>query len=548
MPRRTDSLAARRAEIVGMLQRMPTRWRRAYNTARRTLADNGGPVLPTTPTPEQAMLILGNTAGGNRDTDRPTGDQKVPQGVRDEAMHGLRLSFSEDYPGWEFFGIARAIQLALAPGVPMRTRERMKRYLTAHEKDKAAPRFGDEENPSNGYMAWLNWGGDAGLAWNEDVARATYSSRTRGQRANPVSEDFKAGPAEDIEFSRALMSKVFVENPRRNPLTRRNNGFVDYMKGVEERGKKKGRAERAVGKAQTATAVVSVGAKAAPKVAAKVAAKVGAKVGAKAIPVVGQALMVVGGGKELAKAGYRHYKYGFDPKALKSDAAKVGAGILGVEDFVPDYERPAKRRKAAKRNPRPTSAERTDPALWEAVKREVTAGSKGGVRGEWSARKAQLSVALYKKRGGGYLGPKSPQNALAKWTREDWRTRSGDPSLVTGERYLPARAIEALTPAEYAATTRAKRAGLRRDEQFTSQPERIAAKVARYRKNPDLRGSVTSNLRPDTVAVVAFWSPKDSNWLRKQFSDMASAQAFFAKAEQAPAARYVPSQFYVVGE
>ena len=141
--------------------------------------------------------------------------------------------------------------------------------------------------------------------------------------------------------------------------------------------------------------------------------------------------------------------------------------------------------KLPRSNPRrPTTAERTDPVLWETVKREVTAGSKGGVRGEWSARKAQLAVALYKKRGGDYLGPKSPQNALAKWTREDWRTRSGKPSLVTGERYLPARAIAALTPAEYAATTRAKRAGLLRDEQFTPQPKRIAAKAARYRKNP----------------------------------------------------------------
>jgi GNAT superfamily N-acetyltransferase len=215
--------------------------------------------------------------------------------------------------------------------------------------------------------------------------------------------------------------------------------------------------------------------------------------------------------------------------------------------------------ETTRRNPRPTSVERTDlsprltarrtdPALWEAVKREVTAGSKGGVRGEWSARKAQLSVALYKKRGGGYLGPKSPQNALAKWTREDWRTRSGDPSLVTGERYLPARAIAALTPAEYAATTRVKRAGMRKGEQFTAQPEGVARKTAKYRKNPDLRGSVTANLRPDTVAVVAFWSPKDSNWLRKQFADMVAARQFFAKVEQSPAARYVPSQLYVVGE
>lgn len=181
---------------------------------------------------------------------------------------------------------------------------------------------------------------------------ARTPSRTRtSRRPNPVSEDFKAGPPEEIVFSRALMEKVFVENPRRNPRARRRNGFVDYMKGVEERGKRKGRAERAVGTAQTAAAVVSVGAKAAPKVAAKVAAKVGAKAGARAIPLVGEALMVVGGGKELAKAGYRHYKHGFDRRALKTDVAKVGAGILGVEDFVPDYERPAKTRKAAQKNP-----------------------------------------------------------------------------------------------------------------------------------------------------------------------------------------------------
>jgi hypothetical protein len=192
MRRNPESTATRRAEIVGMLRAMPTKWRRAYNTARRTLADNGGPVLPDVPTPEQAMLILANTAGGNRDIDQPTGDQPVPQNVRDEAMHGLRLSYKHDYPGWEFFGIARAIQLVLAPGVPMRTRERMKRYLESHQKDKLAPHYGDEERPSNGYMAMLNWGGDAGLAWNEDVKRATYSSRTRGEgrmatrRKNPM--------------------------------------------------------------------------------------------------------------------------------------------------------------------------------------------------------------------------------------------------------------------------------------------------------------------------------------------------------------------------
>jgi hypothetical protein len=126
---------------------------------------------------------------------------------------------------------------------------------------------------------------------------------------------------------------------------------------------------------------------------------------------------------------------------------------------------------------------RTDPALWEAVKAEVTAQDKGGRPGQWSARKAQLAVFLYKKRGGGYLDPKDPTNSLARWTRQDWRTKSGRPSLVTGERYLPARAIEALTAQEYAATTKAKRAGMAKGQQFVKQPGRIAKKVKRFRRN-----------------------------------------------------------------
>jgi len=94
------------------------------------------------------------------------------------------------------------------------------------------------------------------------------------------------------------------------------------------------------------------------------------------------------------------------------------------------------------------TVQRTDPALWEAVKAEVTASDKGGRPGQWSARKAQRSVQLYKERGGSYLGPKDPDNALARWTDQDWRTRSGGESLETGERYLPDAAFDRLTVAQ----------------------------------------------------------------------------------------------------
>jgi hypothetical protein len=136
----------------------------------------------------------------------------------------------------------------------------------------------------------------------------------------------------------------------------------------------------------------------------------------------------------------------------------------------------------AHRRTNPASTRRTHPALWAAVVREVTAGAKGGKPGQWSARKAQIAVTLYTAAGGGYVGPKSPSNSLARWTAERWRTKSGAPSLATGERYLPAAAIAALSDAEYEATTRAKRAGLARGEQFTPQPPSIAAKTRRFRR------------------------------------------------------------------
>lgn len=77
---------------------------------------------------------------------------------------------------------------------------------------------------------------------------------------------------------------------------------------------------------------------------------------------------------------------------------------------------------------------------------------------------------------------KDPQKSLKAWTEQDWRTKSGKPSSKTGERYLPAAAIKALSPAEYAATTKAKRAGTAAGKQFVAQPKTIAQKVRPYRR------------------------------------------------------------------
>ena len=79
-------------------------------------------------------------------------------------------------------------------------------------------------------------------------------------------------------------------------------------------------------------------------------------------------------------------------------------------------------------------------------------------------------------------GLAKPQRSLKAWSAQKWRTKSGKRSSDTGERFLPEKAIKALSPQEYAATTRAKRAGKAAGKQFVPQPASVAKKAARFRK------------------------------------------------------------------
>ena len=76
---------------------------------------------------------------------------------------------------------------------------------------------------------------------------------------------------------------------------------------------------------------------------------------------------------------------------------------------------------------------------------------------------------------------KNPQQSLKDWSKQNWKTKSGKPSSVTGERYLPEAAIKSLSAKEYAATTKAKREGTRAGKQFVKQPKAIAKKTAKFR-------------------------------------------------------------------
>lgn len=125
---------------------------------------------------------------------------------------------------------------------------------------------------------------------------------------------------------------------------------------------------------------------------------------------------------------------------------------------------------------------RTNEHLWQKLKNKIQDESRGGLAGQWSARKAQILVREYKEHGGKFKGPRS-STSLHKWTVEKWRTKSGKPSLETGERYLPTKAIQHLTSEEYARTTRKKREGMLKGKQFVSQPSKIRNKTRKFRSS-----------------------------------------------------------------
>lgn len=127
-----------------------------------------------------------------------------------------------------------------------------------------------------------------------------------------------------------------------------------------------------------------------------------------------------------------------------------------------------------------STAVKKNPAKWKAIVASVKAGSKGGDTGEWSARKAQLAVQKYKAEGGAYVGTKSTDNSLSKWTDQKWRTSDKTPSEGK-KRYLPDKAWASLSSSEKVATNKAKAAGNKAGKQFVAQPKTIAAKTAKFR-------------------------------------------------------------------
>ena len=125
------------------------------------------------------------------------------------------------------------------------------------------------------------------------------------------------------------------------------------------------------------------------------------------------------------------------------------------------------------------------------------------------------------------------QISLKAWIKQKWKTKSGKKSSLTGERYLPEKAIKALSSFEYRLTTKAKRKAMKIGKQFSKQPKYIADKVRKYRNEwkidnkvkysnytkPNLRKKLFEEIKASSThgTRAGQWSARKAQLLAKKY-------------------------------
>jgi hypothetical protein len=96
-----------------------------------------------------------------------------PAGARAAARKAIKFKEDGKAKGaGTSVGWTRAGQLARGETLSLSTVKRMYSYFSRHEVDKKGKDWGNQANPSNGYIMWLAWGGDAGFAWSRRIVNA----------------------------------------------------------------------------------------------------------------------------------------------------------------------------------------------------------------------------------------------------------------------------------------------------------------------------------------------------------------------------------------
>lgn len=112
-----------------------------------------------------------------------------PAGARAAARKAIRFKEQGKAKGaGTSVGWTRAGQLARGETLSLSTVKRMYSYFSRHEVDKKGKDWANQSNPSNGYIMWLAWGGDAGYSWSRRIVNAEKDKALFADTFNPINK------------------------------------------------------------------------------------------------------------------------------------------------------------------------------------------------------------------------------------------------------------------------------------------------------------------------------------------------------------------------
>jgi hypothetical protein len=149
---------------------------------------------------------------------------KPTSGMQSAARRAIKLKEQGKAKGaGTMVGWTRAGQLARGESLSLSTVKRMYSFFSRHEVDKKGKDWDNAENPSNGKIMWLAWGGDAGFSWSRKIVEREKNMK-KSLEANEVVEEIKdiledvINPADtvveipdDEEITKALRPEVTKE-------------------------------------------------------------------------------------------------------------------------------------------------------------------------------------------------------------------------------------------------------------------------------------------------------------------------------------------------
>jgi hypothetical protein len=142
---------------------------------------------------------------------------KPTSGMQSAARRAIKLKEQGKAKGaGTAVGWTRAGQLARGETLSLSTVKRMYSYFSRHEVDKKGKDWDNSENPSNGKIMWLAWGGDAGFSWSRKIVN----------REKSMKKDWHGHEEEIIEEIKGILEDVVnpidtvIEIPENEEITK----------------------------------------------------------------------------------------------------------------------------------------------------------------------------------------------------------------------------------------------------------------------------------------------------------------------------------------